>query len=491
MRSTGPLAPLLVSFALAAFAATAAIAAPAQPAADRIEWPGTPLARRAQAYFAQLAGSEDDARRFFTEHLAPSALAEADVPVRLERRRVMLERTGGVTPLEVVGNNAMELTVRGLAGNGDAVVVIFRAEPEPPHRLLGVAIEARAEGPGEPRLVPSAGPPLEDAEVVERMREHLDARAAAGEFSGVALLAHGSTTLLAGAWGLADRERSVPVTEATRFNLGSIGKMFTRTAVAQLAESGRLSLDDPLSKYLPDFPHADSITLDMLCEHRSGVGDFFGPAFDAMDHSRLRHNRDYLSLFRDQPLWFTPGTSQRYSNGGYVLLGEVIARASGQDYYEYLAKQIFGPAGMTATGAPVEGDGTAGLARGYTHEGAVAGKERDNQATRPARGSAAGGSYSTAADLLAFDRALFAGRLCSPAWAAWIAGGPRPVPGATTAAESPMAGFAGGAPGVACEWVREGDVTLIVLTNRDPGVTKAVMQPIRELVARMKTSPRP
>ena len=117
------------------------------------------------------------------------------------------------------------------------------------------------------------------------------------------------------------------MTTDTRLNLGSIGKIFTRTAVAQLAEAGKLSLDDKLSKYLPDFPHADSITLDMLARHRSGVGDFFNDAYQAMDRRKLRHNRDYLALIRDQALWFAPGTSERYSNGGYALLGEVIAKS--------------------------------------------------------------------------------------------------------------------------------------------------------------------
>jgi CubicO group peptidase (beta-lactamase class C family) len=90
------------------------------------------------------------------------------------------------------------------------------------------------------------------------------------------------------------------MTTDTRLNLGSIGKIFTRTAVAQLAEAGKLSLDDKLSRYLPDFPHADSITIDMLARHRSGVGDFFNDAYQAMDKSKLRHNRDYLALIRDQ-----------------------------------------------------------------------------------------------------------------------------------------------------------------------------------------------
>jgi CubicO group peptidase (beta-lactamase class C family) len=323
------------------------------------------------------------------------------------------------------------------------------------------------------------------------MRAHLDARAAAGEFSGVALLARGKATLMNGAWGQADRAGGIANTTTTRFNLGSIGKVFTRTAIAQLAERGKLSLDDRLSKYVPDFPNADSITIGMLCAHRSGVGDFFGESYDAMDKAKLRHNRDYVQLFRQKPLWFAPGTSQRYSNGGYVLLGEVIAKASGEDYYDYLLKHVFGPFGMTATGYFVEGDGTPRIARGYTRKSAASGAESDNVTTRPARGSAAGGGYSTAADLLTFDRALFGAKLCSPGWAAWVAGGPRPGPGVDTPGGPVGAAFAGGAPGIASEWMHEGDVTLIVLTNRDPETTKPVLEPLQATVRRMNPSPRP
>ncbi len=466
--------------------ACSAAAAPDRPAASTatLHWPATELSRHVQAYFAQLAGDDSGARTFLEEHMAPAALAEAGIDARLERRRAMLAGTRGLVPLEVLGASPTSMSVRCRAGNGDAVVATFDAEAAPGHRLLGVRLEA-STGPGGPRARP-AGPPLEDGEAAHRMRTHLDERAAAGAFSGVALLARGDSTLLAGAWGLADRAQRTPVALATRFNLASIGKMFTRTAIAQLCERGALSLDDRLSRYLPDFPHADSITLDMLCAHRSGVGDIFNERYRTMDHSRLRANHDYLALIRDQPLWFVPGTGQRYSNGGYVLLGEVIAKASGEDYDEYLAEHVFAPAGMHDTGAPLEGDGTPGLARGYTREGASGGSEVDNAPTRPAHGSAAGGGYSTAGDLLAFDRALFAGKLCSPGWAAWVAGGARPGAGDPGAPGAPGFAAAGGAPGVSTEWLHEGDRVLIVLTNRDPEVTKDVLEPVHAFFGRMR-----
>ncbi len=453
-----------------------------------LTWPASDLSGHAQAWFAMLGADEAAARKFFAEHMAPEAMAEAGPEARLERRAAVLARTGGLTPLEIVEDGITRFGVRCKAGNGDEVVVLFEGEAAAPHRILGVKLDAGTPGRGGPPP-PPVGPPLEDAEAVQAARALLDARAAAGQYSGVTLLARGDALLLHGAWGEADRARKTANAIGTRFNVGSIGKLFTRVAVAQLAEQGKLSLDDKLSRWLPDFPHADSITVAMLCAHRSGVGDIFNDRYQAMDRSRLRHNHDYLALIRDQPLWFAPGTSERYSNGGYVLLGEVIAKASGEDYYDYMAKHVYGPAGMKDTGAPIEGDGTRGLARGYTKQGATQG-ERDNAATRPARGSAAGGSYSTAADLLAFDKALLGARLCGSKWSEWVTGGPRPEPGAASSASGPAMpqgfGFAGGAPGVSAEWMHEGDVVLIVLTNRDPETAQGTVEPLRDILHRMK-----
>jgi CubicO group peptidase (beta-lactamase class C family) len=468
-------------FPLLSLLAAASLAVAAHAA--EIAWPPTDLGGHVRAWFEMLKGDDAGARQFLAEHMAASALAEASIDARLERRRMTLERTGGLEPLEIVSAEPTTMSVLCRAGSGEEVTAIFGGEADAPHKLLGVRIEAGAHGEAPP---PVKGPRLTDREAADRMRSTLDEKYAAAEFSGVALLVRADTTLLSSAWGLADRAKKTPMTPDTRLNLGSIGKLFTRTAIAQLAEAGKLSLDDKLSKYLPDFPHAGEITVEMLAAHRSGVGDFFNDAYDAMDKSKLRHNRDYLQLFRDQPLWFEPGTSERYSNGGYALLGEVIAKASGEDYYEYLAKHVFTPAGMKRTLYPIEGDGTPNVARGYTRRDAGTG-ERDNQGTRPARGSAAGGGYSTAADLLKFDRALLAARLCGPKWSAWVAGEGRPDRGAAGAVSPADAnfGFAGGAPGISSQWQHEGDVTLIVLTNRDPEVTRAVMQPLRETLMRM------
>ena len=449
----------------------------------KLVWPSGELSAHAQAWFEQLHGDDAAARAFFATHMAPNGVP---IETRLERRRGMLEQAGVLVPLRILDSGPTSMRVRVRTGKGEVAVATIQGELDSPHRMLGVRIELGEDTDGGPGGPGPRGPRLTDAKAVEQITGQLNSSTQAGSFSGAVLLARGGKPLLEHAWGEADRAKHLANTTTTRFNLGSIGKIFTRTALAQLAEAKKLSLDDKLSRYLPDFPHADEITLAMLAAHRSGVGDFFNDAYDKADRSKLRHNRDYLALIRDQPLWFPPGSQMRYSNGGYVLLGEVIAKASGEDYYDYLERHVFAPAGMKSTSAAIEGDGTPGVARGYTTEGAKRGERVDNASTRPARGSAAGGSYSTLRDLFAFDQALLGAKLAGTEWSNWVVGGPRPDPRVAAPASGPGSfGFAGGAPGISSEWLHEGDCTLIVLTNLDPSTTKAAIVPLRNIVQRM------
>ncbi len=206
----------------------------------------------------------------------------------------------------------------------------------------------------------------------------------------------------------------------TRFNLGSINKIFTKTAIAQLAAAGKLALSDTIRKHLPRYgaPYADRVTILQLLNFSSGMGDIFGAKWDATPKERLRTLADYLPLFENDPLKFEPGTSHAYSNAGYVVLGLIIEAASGQDYYTYVRENIFRPAGMADSDSYASDDTVKNRAVGYTKEGG--GGQRSNAFQRPARGSSAGGGYSTVRDLLKFGAALKAGKLASPAYSAWI-----------------------------------------------------------------------
>ncbi len=311
-------------------------------------------------------------------------------------------------------------------------------------------------------------PPIEQEELVARLGHLLDSLSRADRFSGVVLLAAGDSVIFEHAYGLADREAGRQARPDTRFNIGSINKVFTATAIRQLAAQGRLSLDDPIVRYLPDYPNpaaARQITVRQLLDHTAGLG---GNIFDAPPggtRASLRRNEDFIPLFAREPLAFQPGTQRRYCNPCYVLLGAIIARASGASYYDYVREHIYRPAGMNATDSYALDSLPENTAVGYTRgePGAPPGNGplRRNTDLLPARGSAAGGGYSTARDLFAFARALRYGRI------------PGAPPGAFAAA--------GGAPGLNAllESGLGGRYTLVVLANLDPPAAEDIGARVR------------
>ena len=284
-----------------------------------------------------------------------------------------------------------------------ARVTVTLAEGKP----LALDIEA-VERPADLRI-----PRLDQAGAIAALAAQADAAAAEDAFSGVLLVARGDEVLLQRAWGLADRAAGTPVTLDTRFRLGSMNKMFTAVAVLQLVEAGRLSLEGSVGQSLPGYPNADiaKVTLRQLLTHAGGTGDIFGPAFDQHRRSLKTHD-DYVRLYGARGPTHPPGQAHEYSNYGYVLLGAIIERASGLSYEDYVARHVFAPAGMHDTGALPEDVDVPGRARAYTRKD---GAWVDAADTLPYRGTAAGGGYSTAADLLKFARALRAGILLSPA----------------------------------------------------------------------------
>ncbi len=178
------------------------------------------------------------------------------------------------------------------------------------------------------------------AELAKDLEAKLETLAKKGEFSGTALIAKDGKPIWQKAFGLQDREKKIPVNLETRFRIGSMNKMFTAVAIAQLVEAGKLKFDDTLASVLPDYPNqevAQKITVAQLLTHTSGLGDIFGPAFEEKKDS-LREVKDYLQLFVDEPLRFEPGTRWSYSNAGFVVLGLMIEKLSGQSYHDYIQR---------------------------------------------------------------------------------------------------------------------------------------------------------
>jgi len=336
----------------------------------------------------------------------------------------------------------------------------FEFEAQAPHGLVGIRVEHMGDGRGEQV---SRAPKADDAELVRATEACVDSLVKADEFSGVLLLAKEGKPFFEKAYGYADRDRKIRNRTDTKFNLGSINKSFTTIAINQLAAAGKLSLDDTIGKYLPDYPNKEAarkVTIQQLLDMRSGIGDFFGDRYQATPKEKIRTIRDYLPLFADKPLEFEPGTRERYSNGGFIVLGAIIERVSGTNYYSYVREHIFKPAGMLETESYEKDKDVPNRALGYTR--GASGAWQSNYGTLPARGSSGGGGYSTAEDLLKYTIALKTGVLAHPR-----AGGGM--------------GIAGGAPGLnaALDWDPRNGYAVIVLSNFDPPAAERVARQIR------------
>ena len=315
-----------------------------------------------------------------------------------------------------------------------------------------------------------SGPPLDREEALARVRAVIDEKALADEFLGVVLLAAGDQVVLHEARGLAKQGIRGPQRGRHALQPGIDQQAFTRVAVGQLAEKGRLALDDAIEKFLPTYPNREAaakVTVRHLLDMTSGIGDFFGRKYEDTPEERVRSLENYLQFFASEPFRFAPGSQRRYSNGGYIVLGLIVAKASGQSYFGYVHDHIYVPAGMTATGHVESDVPEANVASGYTRnwDDAEHGTEprRSDIYTRPARGSSAGGGYATAMDLSIVRHGAADGKLLGPLGKEWFSG--------------PQA-YAGGAPGINAELDMDPvpGWTLVVMGNYDPPAAGALAQ---------------
>jgi CubicO group peptidase (beta-lactamase class C family) len=256
---------------------------------------------------------------------------------------------------------------------------------------------------------------MTDAQGLERLRKFIEREEAEDRFSGTVVIERKGETLFQGAYGYAHLGLRVRNQLETRFNLASVTKMFTAVAVLQLVEQGKLALDATVHDYLPEvgIGLADRITVHHLLCHQSGLGIYWNDKVKQR-RSTLRTTADYLDVIKGEQPSFEPGTSSAYGNSGYLLLGGMIERASGQDYYEYVREHVCRRAGMERAGH-LQLDRIEDFAHGYTHlewEGPAHPEFRtDNIFQYPVHGNAAGFLYSSAPELIRFGQALRANQL--------------------------------------------------------------------------------
>jgi D-alanyl-D-alanine carboxypeptidase len=308
-------------------------------------------------------------------------------------------------------------------------------------------------------------------------------------FNGDIYARHGDLTVEK-AFGAADTAGQVPVTGETRFNIGSAAKMFTAVAIGRLVDKGAVQFDAPIGRYLTGLkPEFAGITVAQLLNHTSGLEDYFDPRNKAAIDAAVTAT-DLLPLALATPPAFTPGSKRAYSNSGFVVLGAIIEKVSGQSYADFIRQEILVPLGMTHTRMDVA-DSADPMSR-MSPEGMLD-KPRPSP-FRQLRASPAGGIFSTASDLSLFLTALTDGHLLDRATADALltprtdpGGGPgtygygfnvRPKPALRV-------GHGGGAPGVNAEIALYpgSDWQLIALSNYDPPVASRMVTVLESVVS--------
>src|SRR5271156_6667115 len=242
-----------------------------------------------------------------------------------------------------------------------------------------------------------------------RMEQVVQSYVSNKTFMGSVLVVRDKTVLLEKGYGSADLEWDIPNSPTTKFRLGSITKQFTAASILLLEERGKLNINDPVKKYMPDAPAAwDKITIYNLLTHTSGIPSFTSfPDYSSTEASPTTPEK-LVARFRDKPLDFQPGEKWNYSNSGYVLLGYLIEKISGQSYKDFVQENIFKPLGMNDSG--YDSNTSIILHRAYGYAPGPNGPVNAGYIDMSIPFSA-GALYSTTHDLLLWEQGLFGGKL--------------------------------------------------------------------------------
>jgi CubicO group peptidase (beta-lactamase class C family) len=419
------------------------------------------------------------------------------VEQRVERLLGLATAWGQLAIRTIEPRQGADLSAIVVAGRTEALRRLsINLDTAPPHKIRFIgAMPARGQT--------QAMAPLTEKQAIDSLRAYVERLAARDAFSGTVLMAKAGQPVFRAAFGEANKDFGVKNTIDTKFNLGSMNKMFTAVAVLQLVEAGKVSLEDTLGKFV----RAGSMRADVLSKvrvkhllsHTSGLGSYFSDEWDRQSRALYRRVDDWFPLIKDETLQFEPGTRWSYSNTGMLVLGKVIESASGMDYYDYIRERIAKPAGMTNTDAYELDRVNRNLAVGYDPVPARGGgaQYRNNLYMHVIRGGPAGGGYSTVEDLTRFAVALEAGRLVSPASVRLLttakpeASSPNYGYGFMVDRDSRIVGHGGGFPGINSQLdiYLDNDYTVAVMSNYSGGAQPVVERSRALLAAVTKATP--
>ena len=425
-------------------------------------------------------GTAADFEKFAQQRFTPELLQKHSAAERAALHQRIADSFGkvGINGVRREGPDApLLLQIKGAKSDGQISMEIDLGNPP---KIVAFDPETPKAENADP-LRPAIDATMTSAEINQKLDAFFTTLAGEDIFSGVALVARNGVPVFMKAYGLADREKKIANTVRTRFNIGSINKTFTQVAIRQLVAEGKLQMTDTLGKFFPAYPQAASrnATIQQLLTHRAGLSDFFGAEFSSAPKSNFASNADYFRFVSNRPPLFAPGERNQYCNGCYIALGAIVERVSGMPYEKYVADNVFAKAEMTSTGYPRSDRPADDIAIGYTRRGPAL-QPLTPSTPHPLKpsppqplvrntdmhgvtGSAAGGGFSTALDLLTYVKAIKNGKF----------------PGA----DQDFA-IAGGAPGTNAIVASSGEWTVIVLTNFDPPTGEKIGASIADALAR-------
>lgn len=487
----------LTSLLAPVLAIAATLAAPAAQAGQvSTTLPDSAAGKIGGMLIARINDGDADSVRQWAESLLPASFDPAARETVVKQLALAVRESGGVDFVDARTQGPPGMLVITLKGRKSAklAALVLMSDQEQPGKLALldlVPIDDPALYADWPKVASSHD------EIVRIAKTTLDALVRSTDFSGCLTITDGAKPVFDECRGLAERRFTVPVDRHTRFHIGSMNKMFTAVGIAQLVEAGALHWDTTLAEAMPDYPDqaaAKKITLWQLLHHTSGLGDFMVPEL-FQQREKFVDPADFMALIARQPMIGGPGGEWNYSNSGYMLLGRIIEKVSGESYAAFIQRRVFAPAGMSASGYDRVDEVVPGLAVGYWREGPFSTAWKADWLKVPYSGGPAGGGYSTNADLVRFSQALRTGKLVKPATLAKMFENPVPAgPGGYAAGFGDrvshglhIRGHSGGIEGtdanLAIVW--ETGATVALTSNQGPGQSWLFAERLADLLASM------